>query len=95
MLHAGRACPPSSSKLRPTVSEVVVPGRMERVHEAAPLAVVDYSHTPDALDKVLGGLSDSGAPLVVVVGRRGRPRHDEAARDGSGRRAACGCGDHH
>ncbi|MGO1450788.1 MAG: UDP-N-acetylmuramoyl-L-alanyl-D-glutamate--2,6-diaminopimelate ligase [Brevibacterium yomogidense] len=51
--------------------EVVVPGRMERVHDAAPLAVVDYSHTPDALDKVLGGLSDSGAPLVVVVGAGG------------------------
>jgi UDP-N-acetylmuramoyl-L-alanyl-D-glutamate--2,6-diaminopimelate ligase len=34
-----------------------VPGRMERIEVAGrPLAVIDYAHTPDALDKALAGL---------------------------------------
>jgi len=76
MLHAGGA---SAAQLEAAADglEVVVPGRMERVHGTAPLAVVDYSHTPDALDKVLGGLSDSGAPLVVVVGAGGDRDHSK------------------
>lgn len=51
-----------------------VPGRMQRVPAAAgqPLAVVDYAHTPDALDKVLAALrslSDArGGKLVCVFG---------------------------
>lgn len=51
-----------------------VPGRMQRVPAAAgqPLAVVDYAHTPDALDKVLSALrslSDArGGKLVCVFG---------------------------
>jgi len=51
-----------------------VPGRMQRVPAAAgqPLAVVDYAHTPDALDKVLAALrslSDArGGRLISVFG---------------------------
>jgi len=44
-----------------------VPGRMERVSVAGqPLAVVDYAHTPDALDKALAGLR----PLAEARGGR-------------------------
>jgi UDP-N-acetylmuramoyl-L-alanyl-D-glutamate--2,6-diaminopimelate ligase len=51
-----------------------VPGRMERVSVdgAAPLAVVDYAHTPDALDKALAGLrplaQQRGGALWCVFG---------------------------
>ena len=44
-----------------------VPGRMERVGlPGGPLAVVDYAHTPDALDKALAGLR----PLAAQRGGR-------------------------
>ena len=51
-----------------------VPGRMERISEH-PLVVVDYAHTPDALEKVLGTLlplaRERGGKLVVVFGAGG------------------------
>ena len=42
-----------------------VPGRMQKVAER-PLVVIDYAHTPDALEKVLGALRP------VAAARRGR-----------------------
>lgn len=52
-----------------------VPGRMERVgvpdDTGAPLAVVDYAHTPDAVAAALDALRGSGHPLVVVLGAGG------------------------
>ena len=42
-----------------------VPGRMQKIGER-PLVVVDYAHTPDALEKVLGALRP------VAEARRGR-----------------------
>ncbi len=51
-----------------------VPGRMEQVPagEAAPLVLVDYAHTPDALEKALQALQpvarQRGGALWVVVG---------------------------
>jgi UDP-N-acetylmuramoyl-L-alanyl-D-glutamate--2,6-diaminopimelate ligase len=51
-----------------------VPGRMERVADA-PLVVIDYAHTPDALEKVLTALRPSaderGGKLAVVFGAGG------------------------
>jgi UDP-N-acetylmuramoyl-L-alanyl-D-glutamate--2,6-diaminopimelate ligase len=51
-----------------------VPGRMQRVGDGlgSPQVVVDYAHTPDALDKVLGALralaQARGGRLVCVFG---------------------------
>jgi UDP-N-acetylmuramoyl-L-alanyl-D-glutamate--2,6-diaminopimelate ligase len=51
-----------------------VAGRMQPVGggEGEPLVVIDYAHSPDALDKVLGALSDvaraRGGRLVCVFG---------------------------
>jgi UDP-N-acetylmuramoyl-L-alanyl-D-glutamate--2,6-diaminopimelate ligase len=51
-----------------------VPGRMQRVAER-PLVVVDYAHTPDALEKVLHALrpvsAQRGGRLIAVFGAGG------------------------
>jgi UDP-N-acetylmuramoyl-L-alanyl-D-glutamate--2,6-diaminopimelate ligase len=74
-----------------------VPGRMERVGEpgesaGAPLAVVDFAHSPDAVEQALAALAGSpqpGRPLVVVLGAGGdrdrekRPLMGEASARGA------------
>ena len=70
-----------------------VPGRMEPVAGAGrpgePLAVVDYAHTPDAVEAALAALAGRGRPLVVVLGAGGdrdadkRPRMGAAAARGA------------
>ena len=59
---------------------------------ASPLAVIDYAHTPDALDKALAGLRPLAQAArrraVVRVRLRRRPRRRQAADDGRGGREA-------
>jgi len=64
-----------------------VPGRMERVRTddpRAPVGLVDFAHTPDAIENVLRALSSRGK-LIVVLGAGGdrdrgkRPLMGEAA----------------
>jgi UDP-N-acetylmuramoyl-L-alanyl-D-glutamate--2,6-diaminopimelate ligase len=68
-----------------------VPGRMEVVSDR-PLVVVDYAHTPDALEKVLATLrpaaTQRGGRLVVVFGAGGE--RDPAKRPVMGAAAARG-----
>ncbi|NIZ93666.1 UDP-N-acetylmuramoyl-L-alanyl-D-glutamate--2,6-diaminopimelate ligase [Kineococcus rubinsiae] len=66
-----------------------VPGRMERVGRAEdePLVVVDYAHTPDALERVLETLRPSTAGRLVAVLGAGGDR-DRAKRPVMGEVAA-------
>ena len=71
-----------------------VPGRMEAVGER-PLVIVDYAHTPDALEKALAALrplaAERGGRLAVVFGAGGdrdpakRPLMGAAAERGADR----------
>ena len=71
-----------------------VPGRMQRVNEGvdAPLVVVDYAHTPDALDKALQAVrplaTARGGRLVCVFGCGGN--RDAGKRPVMGALAAAG-----
>ena len=66
------------------------PGRMQRLGGGVePLVVVDYAHTPDALEKVLTALRPAvaeGGELDLRVRLRRRPRSRQAAGDGARRR---------
>jgi UDP-N-acetylmuramoyl-L-alanyl-D-glutamate--2,6-diaminopimelate ligase len=67
------------------------PGRMQTLGgDAQPLVVVDYAHTPDALEKVLATLREivSGGRLICVFGCGGN--RDSGKRPLMGRAAAQG-----
>jgi UDP-N-acetylmuramoyl-L-alanyl-D-glutamate--2,6-diaminopimelate ligase len=65
MLGSGIALPRAVEALRPLVAP---PGRLEVITgPGAPLAVVDYAHTPDALEKALQVLRRHCTGRLVVV----------------------------
>ncbi len=70
-----------------------VDGRMELFGgQDAPLAVVDYAHTPDALAQTLAALRPvaeaRSGPALVRVRLRRRPRRHQAPADGRRGRAS-------
>ncbi len=69
-----------------------VPGRLERVGECRPIVLVDYAHTPDALDRVLARVRPLVEGRLIAVfgcgGDRDRSKRAPMAR------AACARADH-
>nr|WP_246405902.1 UDP-N-acetylmuramoyl-L-alanyl-D-glutamate--2,6-diaminopimelate ligase [Modestobacter versicolor] len=74
----------------PGVADTVVPGRMEPVDAGQPfVAVVDYAHTPDAVQTALAALrSATGGRLLTVLGCGGD--RDPGKRPAMGAAAAAG-----
>jgi UDP-N-acetylmuramoyl-L-alanyl-D-glutamate--2,6-diaminopimelate ligase len=72
------------------LAETVVPGRMEPVDAGQPfVAVVDYAHTPDAVETALAALrSATGGRLLTVLGCGGD--RDPGKRPAMGAAAAAG-----
>ncbi|UCC66375.1 MAG: UDP-N-acetylmuramoyl-L-alanyl-D-glutamate--2,6-diaminopimelate ligase [Deltaproteobacteria bacterium] len=44
-----------------------IPGRMEKVGDGSPWILVDYAHTPDALEKTLKGIKRLAKERLIVV----------------------------
>lgn len=44
-----------------------IPGRLERVCEGKPIVLVDYAHTPDALDRVLASVKPMVSGRLITV----------------------------
>jgi UDP-N-acetylmuramoyl-L-alanyl-D-glutamate--2,6-diaminopimelate ligase len=69
-----------------------VPGRLERVADCEPVVLVDYAHTPDAIDRVLGSVRALARGRLICVfgcgGDRDRGKRAPMAR------AACSHADH-
>ena len=88
-------CPPTRSSRG--AADVAVPGRLERVaNERGVLCVVDYAHTPDALERAIAAMRAADARAAdrgVRLRRRSRSR--QAPADGRDRGARRRPGDRH
>jgi UDP-N-acetylmuramoyl-L-alanyl-D-glutamate--2,6-diaminopimelate ligase len=58
---------PDATIVRALARVDAVPGRMERIAELGIDAIVDYAHTPDALENVLRAARESTRGRVIVV----------------------------
>ncbi|MDQ7087928.1 MAG: cyanophycin synthetase, partial [Acidobacteriota bacterium] len=83
-VRGAAACPP-------------IPGRWEVIDEGQPFAaIVDYAHTPQALERALGQLrAMKPSRVILVFGCGGDRDRGEAAPDGAHRGRTGGHGDPH
>lgn len=81
---------PAHDAFDAVIGATSVPGRMEIVHRE-PLVIVDYAHTPEAVDTVLSAVRASGRRVISVLGCGGD--RDPLKRPLMGRIAA-GLSDH-
>ncbi len=65
-----------SGRIKETISKLEsAPGRMEKIKYNDSIVIIDYAHTPDAVEKVIDALKDKGRIITIIGCGGNRDKH--------------------
>ena len=65
-----------SKRIKETISELdSAPGRMDKIKYNDSIIIIDYAHTPDAVEKVIDALKDKGRIITIIGCGGNRDKH--------------------
>ena len=65
-----------SNRIKETISELdSAPGRMDKIKYNDSIIIIDYAHTPDAVEKVIDALKDKGRIITIIGCGGNRDKH--------------------
>ena len=65
-----------SGRIKETISKLEsAPGRMDKIKYNDSIVIIDYAHTPDAVEKVIDALKDKGRIITIIGCGGNRDKH--------------------